>query len=44
MTLTDNSTLSNQVLQTLLQPKKYINAPENIEFRFKSEHIITLCD
>jgi protein phosphatase len=31
-------------LNELLQPKAYINLPENAKFSFRSEHIIQLCE
>lgn len=33
----DVSCIHNQFIQHLLQPKNYINLPENIPFRFSSE-------
>ncbi len=32
------------MIQHLLQPKTYINFPENAAFKFAPEHIIQLCD
>lgn len=44
MPLQDNSALHNVVLAQLLQPKNYINLPDNANFKFRPEHIIALCE
>ncbi len=36
----DPNSIHNIMIQHLLQPKNYINLPENAPFRFSSEHII----
>ncbi|EGR28942.1 ser thr protein phosphatase family protein, putative [Ichthyophthirius multifiliis] len=40
----DPNSIHNIMIQHLLQPKSYINLPENAPFRFSSENIIQLCD
>ena len=40
----DANLINNIILSSLLQPKNYINVPDNAPFKFRSEHIIALCD
>jgi len=40
----DSSAIQNVFINSLLQPKNYINLPENARFIFKSENIVALCD
>ena len=42
--LPHDSLLHHQFLNVLLQPKSYLNLPEDAKFLFRSDQIIALCD
>ena len=40
----DQNSIHNLILNTLLQPTAYMNSQENAPFKFRPEHIISLCE